>query len=48
LGNKKPGCVKSPVEIISQALGNTDFRTTDNYLKSFGDSVLDDADRLLD
>ena len=36
------------VEVISQALGHADLRTTDNYLKSFGDSVLDEADRLLD
>lgn len=35
------------VEVISEALGHADIRTTDSYLKGFGDSVLDDADRLL-
>lgn len=35
------------VEVISEALGHADIRTTDAYLKGFGDSVLDDADRLL-
>lgn len=35
------------VSVISQALGHADLRTTDNYLKSFGDSVLDEADKLL-
>ena len=35
------------VEVISQALGHADVRTTDNYLKSFGDDVLDEADKLL-
>lgn len=35
------------VEVISQALGHADVRTTDNYLKSFGDDVIDAADRLL-
>lgn len=35
------------VEVISQALGHADVRTTDNYLKSFGDEVIDAADRLL-
>lgn len=35
------------VEVISQALGHADIRTTDAYLKSFGDDVLDAADRLL-
>lgn len=36
------------VEVISQALGHSDVRTTDNYLKSFGDDVIDAADRLLE
>lgn len=36
------------VEVISQALGHADIRTTDNYLKSFGDEVIDAADRLLE
>lgn len=36
------------VEVISQALGHADVRTTDTYLKSFGDEVLDAADRLLE
>ena len=36
------------VEVISQALGHADERTTDNYLKSFGDAVIDEADKLLD
>lgn len=36
------------VEVISQALGHSDVRTTDNYLKSFGDDVIDAADKLLD
>lgn len=31
-----------------QAFGHADVRTTDNYLKSFGDDVLDAADRLLE
>lgn len=35
------------VEVISQALGHADVRTTDNYLKSFGDEVIDAADALL-
>lgn len=36
------------VDVISQALGHSDVRTTDNYLKSFGDDVIDAADRLLE
>lgn len=36
------------VEVISEALGHADIRTTDSYLKSFGDDVIDAADRLLD
>lgn len=35
------------VEVISEALGHSDIRTTDTYLKSFGDDVLDAADELL-
>lgn len=35
------------VEVISEALGHSDVRVTDAYLKGFGDSVLDEADRLL-
>lgn len=35
------------VDLISEALGHADVRTTDAYLKSFGDQALDDADRLL-
>ena len=43
-GLKKAGV---SVEVISQALGHADVRTTDAYLKSFGDEVLDKADLLL-
>ena len=32
------------VEVISQALGHSDIRVTDAYLKGFGDDVLDKAD----
>jgi len=35
------------VEVISEALGHSDIRTTDAYLKGFADSVLDDADRFI-
>lgn len=35
------------VEVISQALGHADLKTTEIYLKSFGDDVLDAADDLL-
>jgi len=35
------------VEVISEALGHADIRTTDAYLKGFGDSVLDEADKLI-
>jgi site-specific recombinase XerD len=35
------------VEVISQALGHSDIRVTDAYLKGFGDKVLDDADLLI-
>lgn len=35
------------VAVISEALGHGDVKTTDAYLKSFGDDVLDAADRLL-
>lgn len=35
------------VEVISQALGHSDIRVTDAYLKGFGDSVLDDADKII-
>jgi integrase/recombinase XerD len=35
------------VSVISEALGHSDVRVTDAYLKGFGDSVLDEADRLL-
>jgi len=31
-------------DIISEALGHSDVRTTDHYLKDFDHSVLDDAD----
>lgn len=34
-------------EVISEALGHADLRTTDLYLKSFEDDVLDQADKLL-
>lgn len=43
-GLKKAGV---SVEVISQALGHADVRTTDAYLRSFGDAVLDEADKLL-
>lgn len=43
-GLKKAGV---PLAVISEALGHADIRTTDAYLKGFGDSVLDEADRLL-
>lgn len=36
-----------PVGVIAEALGHGDVRVTDSYLKSFGDQVLDNADRLL-
>lgn len=36
------------VEVISEALGHSDVRVTDAYLKGFGDAVIDAADRLLD
>ena len=36
-----------PVGVIAEALGHGDVRVTDSYLKSFGDQVLDDADKLL-
>jgi integrase/recombinase XerD len=35
------------VSVISEALGHSDVRVTDAYLKGFGDSVLDEADMLL-
>lgn len=35
------------VEVISQALGHSDIRVTDAYLKGFGDTVLDEADRFI-
>lgn len=35
------------VAVISEALGHSDIRTTDNYLRSFGDDVLEEADKLL-
>jgi integrase len=34
-------------DIISEALGHSDVRTTDHYLKDFDNSVLDGADELL-
>lgn len=35
------------VEVISEAMGHADLRTTQIYLRSFDKSVLDEADRLL-
>lgn len=43
-GLKKAGV---SVEVISEALGHADIRTTDNYLKGFGEDVVDRADELL-
>ena len=43
-GLKKAGV---SVEVISEALGHADVRTTDNYLKGFGADVVDRADELL-
>ena len=34
-------------DIISEALGHSDVRTTDHYLKDFDSSVLDSTDDLL-
>jgi integrase/recombinase XerD len=36
------------VEMIAEALGHSDIKTTELYLKSFGDNALDAMDRLLD
>ncbi len=36
------------IAVIAEALGHSDIRTTEDYLKSFGDEVLDAADGLLD
>lgn len=36
------------VAVISEALGHSDIRTTETYLASFDQSVLDEADGLLD
>jgi len=35
------------IEVISESLGHADLRTTQIYLRSFDNSVLDDADKLL-
>ena len=35
------------VEVISEAMGHADLRTTQIYLRSFDRSVLDEADKLL-
>jgi len=35
------------VAVISEAMGHSDIRTTQVYLKSFGDDVIDKADELL-
>lgn len=36
-----------PTEIIKESLGHKDVRTTEIYLKSFENSVVDNADDLL-
>ena len=43
-GLKKAGV---SVDVISEALGHADVRTTDSYLKGFGEEVVDKADDLL-
>lgn len=43
-GLKKKGV---SIGVISEALGHSDIRTTEGYLKSFGDEVIDRADELL-
>ena len=35
------------IEVIKESLGHTDIKTTETYLKSFENSVLDEADEIL-
>ena len=35
------------VEVIKESLGHTDIKTTETYLRSFENSVVDEADEIL-